>query len=59
MDGPTEDWRENLYTSGSDSEREAGHTQWVRGMFEDGRHLGAPEIVPGVRARGLLRLVEE
>jgi hypothetical protein len=50
---------ESLYTSGSDSECGAGHTQWVRGMFEDGRHLGAPEIVPGVRTCRLLRLVEE
>jgi len=28
-------------------------------MFENGRHLGAFAIVPGVRARGLLRQLQE
>ncbi len=50
---------ESLHTFGSDSGREAGHTQRLRGMFEDGRHLGASTVVPGVRACGLLRFVEE
>jgi hypothetical protein len=59
MDGPSEDSHENLYTSGSDSEREAAHTQRMRRVLEDGRHLGASAIVPGVRVCGLLRLVEE
>ena len=38
--------------------REAAH-EGLRGVSEDGRHVGAPENVSGVRTRGLLRFIEE
>src|ERR1700751_3729528 len=59
VDGPMEDSHENLYTFGSGSGCEAADAQRMRRVLEDGRHLGASAILPGVRARGLLRFVEE
>ena len=46
------------HVSGSREERKAAY-QGMRRVPEDGRHVGASAHVPGVRACGLLRLVEE
>src|ERR1700760_2873816 len=45
------------FEAGTDGQGEL--CEGVRGMHCDGRRVGAPEGVPGVRACGLLRLVEE
>src|SRR5271170_3008447 len=48
----------SLHTPESDQKRKA-EREGLRGMFENGRHLGAFADVPGMRARRLLRFVEE
>src|ERR1700737_288403 len=48
----------SLYASRADSESAATY-QGLRGVSEDGRHLGAPAAVRGLRPRRMLRLVKE
>jgi hypothetical protein len=48
----------DLQTPESDSKSECTY-EGVRGMLENGGHVGAPATLLGVRARGLLRFVKE
>jgi hypothetical protein len=50
---------DEMHASRSDTAGEAENATGLRRMFENGGHLGAFEIVPGVRARGLLRQLQE
>src|SRR5712691_4109983 len=47
-----------LYTSRADSES-AAENHGLRGMSEDGGHLGPPPAVRGLRPRRVLRLVKK
>src|SRR6266852_5857510 len=47
-----------LHAHGSDSQPET-QDPWLRGVPENGRHLGAPAALRDLRPCGLLRLLEE
>src|SRR6266568_1034462 len=49
---------ENMHAHGSDQEYEATRS-CLRRVHENGRHLGASEVVHDVWSRGLLRFVKE
>src|SRR5579863_10324574 len=48
-----------MYASGPYPQRSAAHAAGLRGVPEDGRHLGPPAPVTRVRARRLLRQLQE
>jgi hypothetical protein len=48
-----------MHALGNDQKGREAADEGLRGVPEDGRYVAAPAHVPGVRARGLLRLVEE
>src|SRR5271156_2469290 len=50
---------EHMYSSETNSRGNASDPSGVRGVFEDGRHLGSLAALFGVRARGVLRFVQE